>query len=56
MNYRMCKAVFIKSNQSQHWIQDFQATNQNAGFKFMLDLPKISSMSIVRNELNAVNC
>ena len=47
MNYRTCKAVFIKSNQSQYWIQNFQATNQNTGFKFMFGLPKISGMSIV---------
>ena len=47
MNYRTREAVFIKSNQSQHRIQDFRATNQNAGFEFMLDLPKISGTSII---------
>ena len=36
----MREAVFIKSNQSQHRIQDFRGTNQNAGFEFILDLPK----------------
>ena len=46
MNYRTREAVFIKSNQSQHQIQDFRATNQNAGFEFMLDLLKISAASI----------
>ena len=55
MNYRTCKAVFIKSNQSQHQIQDFQVTNQNARFKFMLDLPKISSASIVFVSLQNYN-
>ena len=47
MNCRTREAVFIKSNQSQHRIRDFRATNQNAGFEFMLDLPKISGASIV---------
>ena len=30
---RMCEVVFIQSNQSQCWIQDFQVTNQRAGFE-----------------------
>ena len=29
----MCEVVFRKSNQSQHWIQDFQVANQNTGFE-----------------------
>ena len=44
--YRTREAVFTKSNQSQHWIQDFRVANQNAGFEFMLDLPKIFGASI----------
>ena len=30
---RTREVVFRKSNQSQHWIQDFRVANQNAGFE-----------------------
>ena len=47
MNNKTQEAVFIKNNQSQHRIQDFWATDQNAGFELMLDLPKIFGASII---------